>query len=77
MINGCSNLNRNINAFQSAITELSFKINNAGINWRDEKFRELSHNISIMALNTQNVLHACTHYERAISEFERISMEEY
>lgn len=62
--------------FYEAVKLLSDSINHSQIDWRDEKYRELSEKIQVVAVSSAQVVQAGTDCEVALKAFERVAQEE-
>ena len=68
-------LNKDMCEFENSVSELSRKVNSAGLEWKDEKYEELRRSISITAADSKAVLQASEFLRQAVMRFEEISLE--
>ena len=68
-------LNKDICTFENSVSELSRKVNSAGLEWKDAKYEELRRSISMTAADTKSVLQASELLRQAVLRFEEISLE--
>lgn len=64
------NVQKDIEKFKICIQELGNKVNQAGIEWKDEKFHELTKAIQEIASNTKELIIAGEECQKDIKNFE-------
>lgn len=64
------NVQKDIEEFKICIQELGNKVNQAGIEWKDEKFQELTKAIQQIASNTKELITAGEECQKNIKNFE-------
>lgn len=62
--------------FCDAVKLLSDAVNGCGIDWKDEKYRELSEKIQTIARSSTKIVRSGEESREALQEFERIAGEE-
>lgn len=68
-------LNKDMCEFENSVSELSRKVNSAGLKWKDAKYEELRQSISVTAADSKSVLQASELLRQAVLRFEEISLE--
>lgn len=68
-------LEKDIDAFQTATKKLSDSVNKCGIDWDDEQFQELSIAVKVVASASRQIVVASSRYESAITRFQKIESE--
>lgn len=76
MDNERKNVERDIADFQRSVHELSQRINNAGIGWRDSKYEVLRNNISRIAADSKAIMQESERCADAINRFMKICSED-
>lgn len=76
MVNGYKQLEKDMSEFRDSVRELSHSVNGAGLEWKDAKYEELKNSISITATDSKAVLQADELLQRAVAQFEAISLED-
>ena len=64
------NVQKDIEEFKKCIEELGNKVNQAGIEWKDEKFQALTKAIQQIASNTKELIIAGEECQKNIENFE-------
>ena len=64
------NVQKDIEEFKICIQELGNKVNQAGIEWKDEKFQELTKAIQQIANNAKELVIAGEECQKNIQNFE-------